>query len=143
MPATLLPRALGVRVGRRDAIRIQIRTAAPRLAELEIVEHVRIEFLVLAIEERRQCSASSGPSRKHTNVSVDPRTAWRASLSKRSRNCVATVTLAANFLASVSKCRDDAGAKILRLVDDDVERTPITRITLARHDGGLRTRKKK
>jgi aspartate oxidase len=54
MPPALSPRILNIRKCWWVGIGVQEGIAAEGLAELEIVEHVRIELLVLAVEERRQ-----------------------------------------------------------------------------------------
>ena len=61
MTPTLSSRVLNIRVRLRVRIGIQEGIAAEGLAELEIVEDVRIELLMLAIEERRQVLGVIGP----------------------------------------------------------------------------------
>ena len=61
MPLTLSSRVLNIRIRLWARIGIQKGIAAEGFSELEIVEHVRIELLVLAIEERRQLPGIIGP----------------------------------------------------------------------------------
>jgi len=84
---------------------------------------------MLAIEEGRQAARhSSGPSRKHTSVSVEPSTACSGFVSADDREIALRPSRRCKFSGISQQRRDDAGTEILRLVDHDVKWTPVARV---------------
>ena len=108
-------------------IGIQEGAAAEGLAELEIVEHVRIELLVLAIEERRQVLGIIGPEPEAHQRLRRSQHRLPGFVFKSIQELRRDRHARRKFARVGQQRRDDAGPEILRLVDDDVERTAIAR----------------